>query len=37
MKGSTGSRSPAPFIAAGGSVVVAGVVGALVVRNRRPS
>jgi hypothetical protein len=34
-KGSNGSHSPAPYIAAGGSVVVAGVVGALVVRNRR--
>jgi secreted PhoX family phosphatase len=34
-KGSTGSQSPAPYFAAGGSVVVAGLVGALVVRNRR--
>jgi secreted PhoX family phosphatase len=30
-----GSSSPAPYIAVGGSLVVAGLVGALVVRNRR--
>jgi hypothetical protein len=30
-----GGSSPAPFLAAGGSLVVAGLVGALLVRNRR--
>ena len=30
-----GSQSPAPYIAAGGSLVVAGLVGALLMRNRR--
>lgn len=30
-----GSQSPAPYLAAGGSLVVAGLVGALLVRRRR--
>ena len=32
-----GSQSPAPYLAAGGSAVVAGLVGALLIRNRRTS
>jgi hypothetical protein len=35
--GGGGGGSPAPFIAAGGTLVVAGVVGALLIRNRRMS
>jgi hypothetical protein len=36
-EGGQGSQSPAPYVAAGGSLVVAGLVGALLVRGRRAS